>query len=68
MLYQFTQYNESINLSVIPIYHLEPNTRITVYDNDTGVNGDYLIKSISLPLAPNGTSNISATKCIERTF
>lgn len=68
LLYQFTQYNESINLSVIPIYHLEPNTRITVYDSDTGINGDYLIKSISLPLAPNGTSSISATKCIERTF
>ena len=68
LLYQFTSYNESITLSVVPIYYLEPNTRITVHDNETGVHGDYLIKTISLPLTTNGTSNISATRCLERTF
>lgn len=68
LLYTHTSYNESINLSVIPIYHLEPNSRITVYDKETGVNGDYLIKTISLPLTPNGTSSISATRCLERTI
>lgn len=68
LLYTYTQYNESISLSIIPIYHLEPNTRITVHDNDTGIHGDYLIKSISLPLTPNGTSNVSATRCLERTI
>ena len=68
LLFTHTNYNESINLSVIPIYYLEPNTRITVVDNNVGVSGDYLIKTISLPLTPNGTSNISATKCLERTF
>lgn len=68
LLYQFTSYNESITLSVIPIYYLEPNTRITVFDNETGIHGDYLIKTISLPLTANGTSNISATKCLEKSF
>ena len=68
LLYQFTSFNESISLSVVPIYYLEPNTRITVHDNETGVHGDYLIKSISLPLTTNGTSSISATRCLERTF
>lgn len=68
LLYQFTSYNESITLSVIPIYYLEPNTRITVFDNETGIHGDYLIKTISLPLTTNGTSNISATRCLEKTF
>lgn len=68
LLYTHTSYNENINLSVIPIYHLEPNSRITVYDRETGVNGDYLIKTISLPLTTNGTSSISATRCLERTI
>ena len=68
LLYAHTSYNESINLTVTPIYYLEPNTRITVCDNDVGVNGDYLIKTISLPLTTNGTSTISATKLIEKTF
>lgn len=68
LLRDYTQYNESISLSVIPIYHLEPNTRISIYDNSIGVYGSYLIKSISLPFATNGTSTISASKCIEKTF
>lgn len=68
LLYTYTSYNESISLSVIPIYHLEPNTRITVYDRETGIRGDYLIKTISLPLTINGTSTISATRCLEKTI
>ena len=68
LLYLHTNYNESISLTVIPIYHLEPNTRITVHDEELGIGGDYVIKSISLPLAYNGTSSISATKIVEKTF
>ena len=68
LLYVHMTYNETVNLSIIPIYHLEPNTRITIFDNETGVNGDYMIKTISLPLTPNGTSSISATKCLDKTF
>ena len=68
LVYTHMTYNETVNLSIIPIYHLEPNTRITIFDNETGVNGDYMIKSISLPLTPNGTSSISATKCLEKTY
>ena len=68
LLVTHTQYANSVNLTTIPIYHLEPNTRITIEDDEIGVKGDYLIKSISLPLTVNGTSSISATKCIEKTI
>lgn len=68
LLYAYTSYNESISLTTVPIYYLEPNTRITICDSDIGVSGNYLIKSISLPLAPNGSSNISAAKIIEKSF
>jgi hypothetical protein len=68
LLYTHTSYSESINISTIPIYHLEPNTRISVYDRETAVNGDYLIKTISLPLAINGTSSISAVRCLDKTI
>lgn len=66
LLYQFTSYNENISLSVIPIYHLEPNTRITVNNKDVSISGDYMIKTISLPLDINGTMNLSCTKALER--
>lgn len=67
LLVQHTNYNESINLTTIPIYYLEPNTRITINDNDTGVHGDYFVNTISLPLT-FGTSTIACTKCIEKTI
>lgn len=68
LLYNHTSYNESISLSTLPIYYLEPNTRITVNDIDTAISGDYMIKSISLPLIYNGMSTISATRIADRTF
>ena len=60
-------YNETITLNTIPIYYLEPNTRIHIEDNDVAINGDYIINSISLPLGI-GTSNVSCTRCLEKTF
>lgn len=66
MLYQGSSYNESIQMSTIPIYYLEPNTRITAFDIDSDIHGDYIIKSISLPLDINGTSNISATRALNQ--
>ena len=68
LLNTHTQYNESVTLSVIPIYYLEPNTRITINDPQMGIQGDYLIKSISLPLTASGTSNISCTKALSKTI
>lgn len=65
-LYQYTNYNEEISLTVLPIYYLEPNTRITIKDKKTGIYDDYVIKTISLPLDINGVMNISCTKVLER--
>lgn len=66
LLYQYTNYNESISMSAIPVYYLEPNTRITVRDDSSKIYGDYVIKTITLPLDTSGTMNIQATKALER--
>ena len=66
LLYQSTSYNESISVSSLPIYYLEPNTRITVADEKSGIFGDYMINSISLPLGINGTMSLSCTRALER--
>lgn len=58
--------NEVINIAGIPIYWLEPNTRIRVINEETHIGGDFIINSISIPLATNGTMNISAKRIIER--
>ena len=66
MIYEGTYYQETITLNTIPIYYLEPNTRITVQDDSTGINGDYLVKSFSIPFAHDGLMSITATCAGER--
>ena len=65
-LYQYTTYNESISLSCMPIYYLDVNRRITVRDKKSGINGDYVIKTINLPLSPSSTMSISASRALDR--
>ena len=55
---------ESISLSAIPVYYLEPNTRIKISNQDTNLSGEYIVNKISLPLTFNGTMSISANKTI----
>ena len=62
LLYDLTSYNESVQISTIPIYHLEPNTRIGIRDIDSDIYGDYMINSISVPFDINGTMSISAIR------
>ena len=65
-LYQYTKYSEQISLTTLPVYYLEPNQRITVRDSRSNIYGDYIIKSISLPLDISGTMNITCSKAYER--
>jgi hypothetical protein len=66
LLYQYTSYNESISLTAVPIYYLEPNTRITVRDSQSGIYGDYMINTISIPLDISSTMTLSCTRALER--
>lgn len=66
MLYQYTNMNQSISLTAIPLYYLEPNTRITVIDDAAGINGDYMISSISLPLDVQSMMSINAYRCLHK--
>ena len=66
LLHEYTSYNESIQIQIIPIYHLEPNIRIGVYDKDSNIAGDYMINTISVPFAISGTMSISATRAMTK--
>lgn len=62
LLHEMTNYNETIQISTLPVYHLEPNIRIGVNDKDSNIYGDYMINTISLPLNVTGTTSISAVR------
>ena len=66
IIHEMTTYNESINVTCMPFYGVEPNTRIYIKDDESNIDGDYVIKSMSIPLTHNGTMTIQASKAIER--
>lgn len=66
LLYQYTSYNETISIQGLPVYFLEPNIRITVRDSESGIQGDYMINSISLPLDITGTMSLSCSRALEK--
>lgn len=64
-LYNYSYCIESISLTSLPIYHLEPNTRIFVNDINSGIKGEYIVSKYTLPLTYNGTMSITATRAAE---
>ena len=68
LIFNYVYATDSISITSVPIYHLEPNTRIYIKDEESKIDGDYIINSISLPLTYNGTMNLSATKAPIKIF
>ena len=68
LLYQHTCSKENVNLTAVPIYYLQPNTRVFVKDDNTGINGEYIVNKVTVPLQYNGTTAITATKAVERIY
>lgn len=67
-LYEYTKCTESITINALPVYYLEPNTRIFVYDENSGINGEYIVNKISYQLTYNSTMNIQAVKAVDRIY
>ena len=55
---------ESLSITSVPIYYLDVNTKIQIADNERGINGDYIVSKLTIPLAYNGTMSITATNVI----
>lgn len=68
LLYQFSYCIENISITAMPIYFIEPNTRIYVQDKKTNIEGEYIVSKITIPLTYNGTMSISASKAPERLY
>lgn len=68
LLYNYSYCAEQITLTALPIYYLEPNTRILINDSNSKVQGEYLISKMTIPLTYNGTMQIVATKAVDRIY
>lgn len=68
LLYNYSYCTETISISALPVYYLQPNTRIFVRDDNSGICGEYIVSNFTLPLTYNGTMSINATKAVENLF
>lgn len=68
LIYQFGYCIENITITSLPVYQLQPNTRIYVRDDKTGINGEYIVTKFTIPLKHSGTMSINATKAPERLY
>ena len=66
MLYTNLSLNESISITALPIYWLEPNRIIEVEDIKTRIYGQYEINSITIPLTYNGTMSLSCSRVLNK--
>lgn len=64
-LYNHTAAASTVSIQSIPMYHLEPNTRITLNDATSNIYGDYVVSQISIPLGL-GEMTMSASQAIQR--
>lgn len=66
LLYKHACCGETVNITAVPVYFLEPNTILSLNDEKNGIVGNYSINRITLPLTYNGTMSISATRIIDQ--
>ena len=65
LLYQHSYCVASATINTVPIYYLEPNSRIHIVDKNSNLEGYYNISKFSIPLKYNGIMSITATKAAE---
>lgn len=60
-LLEQSNFAQTVSFNTVPIYALQPNTKIYLKSEEIGVEGEYLIKTISLPLGL-GSSSVQCEK------
>lgn len=65
LLHNHISYCETISVTSLPIYHLEPNCCIEVNDEETSISGKYILNSYSIPLDISGMMSLSCSRALE---
>ena len=65
-LYLHTNYQKTLSVSAIPAFYLEPNSRTSINDSSTNLQGDFMAQSISIPLGAGNSMSVTLSQCLER--
>ena len=64
LLYTHSYATETATIQAAPVYHLQPNTCIYIRNDDTNIDGEYLISKLTIPLDHKKMMSITATKVV----
>ena len=65
-LFYHTNYQKTISLTSIPVYYLEPNSRVTINDASTNTYGNFMVQSINLTFGPGANMAVTLNEIHER--
>lgn len=65
-LFAHTKYQKVVSITSLPVFYLEPNSRVEVSERTTNTYGDFMIQNISLTLGPGANMAVSLNEVSER--
>lgn len=66
LLYQYLIYNSQVTISCIPCYYYDINNLIYIKNKECGIDGNFVIQTLSIPLTYNGLMTITASEALNR--
>ena len=65
-LFLHTSYQKVVSITALPVFYLEPNSRVALSDPTTNTYGDFIIQNINLTLGPGANLSATLNEALER--
>ncbi len=65
-LFYHTNYQKTISLTAIPIFYLEPNSRVIISDKSTNTYGNFMVQNINITFGPGANMSVTLNEIFER--
>lgn len=66
LMYQHSTYNDTMQVTTIPIYYMDANCQIEILPNEFNLSGKYWVKSVSIPFDSNGSMSLNITELLDK--
>ena len=65
-LFYHTNYQRTVSLTTIPIFYLEPNSRVIISDKSTNTYGNFMVQNINISFGPGANMSVTLNEIFER--
>lgn len=65
-LFAHTRYQKTVSLTTLPVFYLEPNSRVELNSKSVNVYGDFMVQNVSLTLGPGANMSVVLNEVAER--